>query len=320
MEENHFDIVAKATKKYIEQANIDDASNMSFVKRFAKIILEEKEVYYKYKYLEKVNFKRNDKIVTDFLNYLNPYYADYYDMRKKDNSFIFTYDNYENTGAYSAYDIITKNRIIYIPLTDTIEDSFAIVHELMHDLNLDISMLDENPTRLFYTEGLSLLGEFLLEFYLKNKHIKQFNNPNSNSLYVLKSKAIEVDFNIKLIEQHLIDGYIDVGNIIKILEDYPKNYANDLEETIYKIIYGEQLTIDDEQPYIIGGLIATYMYDRIMNNSHNILEFFELNKMLNLYNFDQVLDYLELDYNDFELTEKSYQILQDKYKTFLKSR
>ena len=317
MEKDSFQVLAEATKNYIISAEVDDTSDVKMIKELSNIILREKEINYRYKYNEKIDIKKTDKIVTSFLDFLNPYYKDYYNMRKQDGSFIFTYDNPENTPAYSAHDL-EGNRILYIPLTNTIEDSYAIVHELMHDLNLEVYI--DSITRLFYTEGLSLLSEFLLEFYLKNKHVKQFNNPNSNGLYSLKTKAIEVDFNVKLIESYIQDGFIDRGSIIRILEDYPRNYVNDLEYILYKIIDKEELTLDDEQPYIIGGLIATYMYDRIMTNKNNILELFELNKMLNVYEFDQVLDYLDLDYTETDLTENSYKILEDKYKKYLKSR
>lgn len=318
MKKNYFEIIANATKNYANMANIVDTSDIRLIKRLSEIILEERDVYYKYKYNEKITLRKTDKIVTNFLDYLNPYYKEYYNMRKRDGSFYLSYDNPENAAPYSAYDLETGNRIIYIPLTSTIEDSYSIVHELMHDINLSIDI--DSPTRLFYTEGLSLLAEFLLEFYLNNKNIKQFNNPNNNGLYSLKTEAIEVDFNVKLIEKYLNDGYLDAGGIINILDDYPNSYAYDLGCIINKIVDIEELTLDQEQPYIIGGLIACYMYDRIMSNKNNVLELFELNKMLNIYNFDQVLDYLELDYNDIDLTEKSYELLKEKYKKYLKSR
>lgn len=316
MKKEAFEIVALATKQYVLDSGMKNTSENKFVKRLCKIILDERDVYYKYKYNEKIEFKKIDQIVTDYLEFLNPYYVDYYNMRKNDGSFIFTYSNQES--AWSAYDLETKDRIIYIPLTNTIVDCYSIVHELMHDLNLDVNI--DSSTRFLYTEGLSLLGEFLLEFYLKNKHIKQFNNPNSNGLYCLKSKAIETDLNLKLIETYINDGYVDEGSIYKILDEYDIDYRYDLIETIRKINYSGELTLDFEQPYIIGGIMATYMYDRIMNNKNNILELFELNKMLNIYSFDQVLDYLELDYDEQGLTEESYKILEEKYKKYLKSR
>lgn len=313
-----FEILNEAISNYIECSGMTSTENVALVKSLTDIVLKQKEVYFKYKYKRKYTLEESDKIVKDFLSHLNPYYAEYYEIRKDDGTIIFDHNPQTFEPAFSSFDIINNKRIIYIPLEHTIEDSFAIVHELMHDINMDVTM--ENITRYFYTESLSLLGELLLEDYLKTKNIKQCTNPNSRGLYSLKSKAIEVSFNISLLETYLQDGYINQVNLIEILKKYPIEYSDDLESTIYKIIGDEELTLDEEQPYIIGGLLATYMYDRIKKNKNNILEFFELNQMLKKYNFDQVLDYLELEYDDIELTPSSYKKLEKNYKKYLKSR
>lgn len=313
-----FDILNNAVLNYINKSGLTGEEDLSLMTRLTSIILNNRETYFNYKYNKKYSLKESDKIVKDFLEQLNPYYNEYYEERKKDGTILFDHHPQTIEAAFSSYDIINEKRIIYIPLEKTIEDSFAIVHELMHDINMDITM--ENIARYFYTEGLSLLSELLFEDFLEERKIKQCKNPNNRGLYSLKSKAIEVDFNIKLIKTYLKDGYIDQDNLLDILISYPDYYSEDLESIVYKITYDEELTLDEEQPYIMGGLMATYMYDRIKNNKNNILELFELNQMLKYYNFDQVLDYLELDYNDTELTEKSYKKLEDKYKKYLKSR
>lgn len=313
-----FDILNDAIKDYIVGAELTGAEDLILMKKLTDIILNNKEVSFDYKYNKKYSLKESDKIVKEFLSYLNPYYANYYEIRKEDGTFIFDDNPQTYEPAFSSFDTIDNKRIIYIPLDHNLEDSFAIVHELMHDINMDITM--ENITRFFYTESLSLLCELLLEDYLKDKNIKQYKNPNNRGFSALKEKAVEVSFNIKLLETYLQDGYIDQMNIVKILETYPMNCSDDIEYTLYKIIDNKSLTLDEEQPYIIGGLLATYMYDRISKNKNNILELFELNQMLKYYNFDQVLDYLELDYNDIDLSTKSYQLLEEKYKKYLKSR
>lgn len=189
---------------------------------------------------------------------------------------------------------------------------------MFHDINLDENQ--ESIARMFYTEGLSLLGEFLLEDYLKINKIKDTKIPLNYSLYCAKLKALEVDFNINLLLSYLEDNYIDSGKIIKVIEKYPYNYASDLSEILSKIINNEELTIDSEQPYILGTLIATYMYDRIKNNKNNIMELFELNQELKNYTFEQVLDYLQIDYNNIDLENTSYQKLENCYKKHIKSR
>ena len=60
------------------------------------------------------------------------------------------------------------------------------------------------------------------------------------------------------------------------------------------------------------------MYYRIKNNKKNINEFFELNDKLKEYEFSQVLDYLNLDYDTNDLSKKTYQIFTECYKKVLK--
>ncbi len=313
-----FDILNSAIDDYIKSSNMIGEEDLILVSKLTDIILSNKEVYFDYKYDKKYSLKESDKIVKNFLSSLNPYYEEYYEMRKKDGTILFDHQPQTDESAFSSYDPIDNKRIIYIPLDNTLEDSFAIVHELMHDINLDISLI--NQTRFAYTEGLSLLGELLLEDYLKERNVKQYNNPTNKGLYSLKSKAIEVSLNLNLIKKYLIDGYINTANLLEILDLYPENYADDLSITIYKITDSKELTLDEEQRYIIGGLIATYMYDRIKSNKYNLMELFELNQMLKYYNFDQVLDYLDLDYNEIDLEPSAYKKLEEKYKKYLKSR
>lgn len=314
-----FEILCDATEDYILNSGAKGYNDFKLVSTLSNIIMNEADKNRNYKYTKKYNLKEIDKIVTNFLEYLNPYYKEYYDLRKNDGTIIF--DKSEKAqieGAYSVYDSINDKRIIYIPVRNTLKDAFSIVHELFHDINLDEKQ--ESVARIFYTEGISFLGELLLEEYLKENNIKDSKLPMNYSLHVIKSKAIETDFNINLLLKYLEDNYIDSGKIIEIIESYPYNYASDLSKIYSKIIDKEELTLDVEQTYIIGILIATYMYDRIKTNKNNILELFELNQELKNYQFEQVLDYLEIGYNNIDLNEDSYDKLQKCYKKYIKNR
>ncbi|MBP3461270.1 MAG: hypothetical protein J6K21_02545 [Bacilli bacterium] len=314
-----FEIISDATKDYILCSKAKGYNDFKLISTLSNIIMNEDDKNRNYKYTKKYLLKENDKLVTNFLEKLNPFYREYYETRKEDGTIIFdnNKDAYDKC-AFSEYDDIYKKRIIYIPVRSTIEDSFSIVHELFHDINLYEKL--KNVTRMFYTEGLSLLGEMLLEDYLVENNIKDAKIPMNYSLYCAKSKAIETDFNINLILKYFEDNYIDSGKIIEIIESYPYNYASDLSEILSKIINNEELTIDNEQPYILGTLIATYMYDRIKNNKNNINELFELNQELKNYEFEQVLDYLELDYNNVDLNDETYKKLENCYKKYVKNR
>lgn len=314
---NNFNIIENAVNSYIKNADVTSCDDFYFINRLNKLILEKEDKRFNLKYTKKYSLKSIDKIVDDFLEQLNPEYRKYYEIRKNDGTIYFDKNKEkECINAYSNYDSIEHKRTIYIPLANTIEDAFAIVHELFHDINIDIE--EESITRMFYTESLSILGEFLLEDYLKDNNIKDYKITNNYNLYEIKSKSIEIDFYLKLMTKYLENGYINKGLIFEILENYPSKYNEDLSNVILKIIYNEELDIDFEQPYIIGTLIASLMYDRIKKNKKNINELFELNEILKSFKFDDVLTYLDLDIKNNDLTEKSYKILDKCYIKMLK--
>ncbi|MBE6160288.1 MAG: hypothetical protein E7157_04495 [Lactobacillales bacterium] len=314
-----FEIISEATKNYVICSGAKGYEEFKLISTLSNIIINVKDRKDNFKFIKKYSFKEIDKLVTNFLEELNPSYREYYEIRKEDGSIIFDNNKEKyNDGAFSEYDEIYNNRIIYIPLRGTLEDAFAIIHELFHDINADEK--HKSIARMFCTEGISLLGEMLLEDYLVANKVKDARTSMNHSLYCVKSKAIELDFNIKLVLKYLENNYIDVADIMDLIETYPGNYGSDLSFSIQKIVELEDLTIDVEQTYILGTLLATYMYDRIKNNKNNINELFELNQELKNYKFGQVLDYLEIKCNGWDFHDDTYEKLERCYKKYIKSR
>ena len=273
----------------------------------------------KTKYTKKVPLKKNIKYVSEFLYNLNPEYYEYLKLRLKDGTFIFDEEAKEN--AYSTYDIIDKRRIIYIPVLNTLEDSFSIVHELMHDMNLSVEdSLYENISRYYFTEGISILSEYLLSDYLINKKVKDAKVNNEKIIYASRIKAVLTDFNLRLVNHYIENGYVTEADIVDILGLYNVSELPYLKETLEEIVDSGELTIVNEQRYVISSLISSYMYNRIHISNKNIQELFDMNELIQNNDFQAILDYLGFDYNDFDLTDKSYEMLRDNYKKFVKSR
>lgn len=314
---NWTDVISNITYNYIMDAEIESLDDIKFIKTLNNIVLSEKIINFHYKYNHKISLKESDRLVENFMRSINNEYLEYYKKRKNENIFIFDYDLLEDY-PYSTYNPLTNERTIYIPVYNNIEDSYSIVHELIHDINLDLT--GDNIARYMFTESLSILGELLFEDFLKDKSISQYKNPTNYSLYSVNKKAFEVDFNIKLLESYLNNNYLAKDSIINILKNYSSSQLKELNEILSRIVTYEELSYETECRYIIGFLIATYMYDRIKQNKNNIKEFFELNDMLANCETDDILDYLELDYNDYELTNDSYEKLRKSYKKYLKSR
>lgn len=296
-------------EKYIENSsiNIDD---IKLIKKLNQIIINHISNKKVYDYTKKVPIEKSIKIVSDFLEQLNINYKNYFDLRLNDGTIIFEDDMNNQFTAYSDY--VDDKRVIFIPIRNTIEDAYTIIHELFHDINLDESFSSE--TRYICTEALSILGQFLLKDYLKENKIKEAYIEINNSIFYIENKAIEVDFNIRLIEKYLENGYFDTKLFFEVLENYPEKYIPNLLCIKSEIIEEESLTIDNESPYIFGYIIGSYMYTRIKENKKNINELFDLNEIIKIYSFESIISYLDIDFEK----QTIFKELEDNYKKILK--
>ena len=299
----------------IEDSRPLEIKDLILMMKCTDIILNCRDIKYDYKFRQKYHLDQSDKLVEEFLEILNPKYLEYYRMRKEDGSFIF--DESCEKVAFQYYDFDNKKRLIYIPVTFTLEDSFSIIHELFHDINCSGSKCD-SAGRNYFTEGISLLGELLFSDFLKSKNIKEVNNYILKAINGLKHEALEVDFNLRLILEYLKVGYIDGYMVNDVFVSYPRKYHGFLREVVDYICFDEKLTLEEEEPYVLSYLVAIYMYDRIKRNKKNLEELFDLNQKLDDFSMEQVLDYLGIDYDDVSLTSESYDILRSGFVKFIK--
>lgn len=314
---NVFDYLEQFTKQYIQDANVSSIDDLSVIVKlnsiYRRIDLKKLDTVYKKEY----PFHKIENFLIEFLEQLNSEYRDYFIIKTMDRTIIYEENQFEKT-AYFDYDEENDKYIIYIPLNGTLRDIFTIIHELIHNKNFSVKKY--SFTRVFFTEFLSLLAEFLLEDYLKNKKIKDYKINNNANLDYLQLISLEVDFNIKLIDSYLACGYLDEKIIRQILYNYNPSELNYIQLVIKKMLEKNYLTIDDEQIYIIGIFFATYVYERIKNNPKNIQEFFELNDVINDYSIEQVISYLDLECEEGDLTDNSYKKLEMAYCNYLKNR
>ena len=316
---SNIDIINDAIRKYIEENEVNDISELCVINNSTNLLLEMPIRSDKSKYRKRVSLKKNIKYVSEFLTLLNPEYNEYFYKRLEDGTFIF--DKNGSSNAYSTYDMINKKRIIYIPVMNTIEDSFAIVHELMHDMNLSIEdSIYENISRYYFTEGLSILMEYLFEDFLISKNIKDARVNNDKIIVATRIKAILTDFNLKLVNCYLENGYVFESNIVDILGYYSEDEIPYIICTLDEMVETGELTIENEQRYVISSLISTYMYNRIIKEKKNIQELFDMNELIQDKGFESILDYLGFDYNDTDLIPEAYDLLRSNYKKYIKSR
>ena len=294
---------------YVNDAEIKTYDDIAISMRASEIILDERDFNFSYKGSKKMNFVKSEKLVREFLGGLNSAYLDYYDMRLLDGTFEYGINDFFG-NPYSTYDYENSKRIIYIPISNTIEDGFSIVHELFHDMNMVIDTDEPGIGWYFFTEALSFLGELLYSDFLKEKGILDENVKN-RSLYFMRHQALVMNFKLNIINEYLKYGFLDRSMVLDVLKLYKY-------EDIIDSIYDEDFRIEVEETYVFSCLVAVYMYDRIKNNKKNINELFDLNEIVGSLDLFQVLDYLDLEHNNRELTEDSYELLRKKYRKFLK--
>ena len=143
-----------------------------------------------------------------------------------------------------------------------------------------------------------------------------------DTLIALYIKACRLDFEIELLFAYNKHGYINKYLYNEILSKYNSLYEkSEASNHLLDIIEKNDLDYTLLQRDIVGGILSSYMFDRIDSNSSRIKEFIELNDNINNISFVEVLNYLDLDIIDKEfvlLSNTSNIILNDCYKKRLK--
>lgn len=307
----------KIVGEYVILNDIKSMDDIVFIKKINDIVFNNCNYSYYLKYRRKYNINQVNNIVCDFLKQIDYDYYLYYLLRKTDGTIVFDY-NKNYPGAYSYYDFSENKRNIYIPITNTLENAFSIIHELNHDKNID--ELGENDTRMIFTESLSILLELLFEDYLKKYKITDYKISNNYTLEAINYKSLYIDFVLKLIDLYINKFNINYNDFSNIIKNYNNSQREELNNILLEIVEDDCVDIDFEFRYVLGILIATYLYKRIKVDKSNIQELFEMNDIIKEFDQEQVFDYLGLEYIESDLTSESYIILDNNYKKYVRNR
>jgi len=208
--------------------------------------------------------------------------------------------------------------MIYIIFSDNIRCSYSITHEIIHDMTV---LEQDNDTRNIFCEVPAIHAEFLQDKYLEDiGHIdscicqrERFN--------VIQYKALCMVFEIELMRKFLEKGYLNNQDVENIFRMY--NYDKNIIKHCGIIRDIQQLFWPQDQRHIWGFLIASYMMDEQKKKTINYREFLELNEIMNKYDENQFLHYLNLartsDSDVFDLNEESYQKLKTSYVNYLRN-
>lgn len=302
-------------KKEIEELEIKDLKECSFILKLNEIILENKRNIKIPKYRNNIDFEKSFQYSKKFFDTISKEYSSYLDKRRKEGVFLFNND--VNSLAFS--NLVDGKKIIHFPIIGTIEDSYTITHEIIHDMSIS----DEySINRYLFCETVSLLAEMLQKDYFhNNERPKDYLIDEKEILYALQNKAVIINFEFELINIYLSNGYISKNNLIDIMNKHSFSEIDLIINDIETILTNEEMNFSYEQRYIIGYTIASYMHNRILKKN-NVSEFIDINDSLNTYSIEQLLTYLDLDYKnsqDLDLTDESYEKIEKSYIKQIKS-
>lgn len=308
------DELTKIVRDTIVDYDIKSIDELKMQEKCTEIILSHPLKLYIPEYKKKYSFEESFYLSHQFMEYLSNDYADLLLKRLNDGAFVIDYRK-EAVDKNAISTIIDGEPKIYIPYRNSLDCSFMITHEFIHDMTIKDGF---NDTRTIFCEVFSIYAEMLQCEYFKDIKIKEAFIRDKKILDYVYLKSLNVSFDLELIKTYMTNGYIKNADIERIMKKY--NYDINLFYYCYSIIENESLSFDLEQRYIYGYLIAAYLMER--NYKGNSQEFLELNENLNKYSIDQFLNYLDLDINIsngiLDLASQSYKKLEDSYIKILK--
>lgn len=314
-----YDILNKILQSVIDEEPFFEEDYL-LIKKFCEIIINAGIPFFKTKYNSSMGINTSLVYSLDFLEKIDPRYS-YNLERIINNNQLYLHDGKDNYGL-SQLIVEDGKSIINMYQRGTIEDSYTLTHENIHDTNRDIN----NLTVFWHlmTETFSILSEMLQMEYFRNlKNVpRNYKLNEMDTLIALYIKACRLDFEIELLFAYNRYGYINRYIYNEILSKYNNLYEkSEASVHLLDIIDNGDLEYTSLQRDIVGGILSSYMFERIDTNPSRIQEFIELNDNINYISFIDVLNYLELDVVDKKyvlLSNTSNDILNDCYKRRLK--
>ena len=158
--------------KYILNTELYDISYYSSISRMSRIILNSRVPNFRDKIKNRFGITNSYKLAYEFFYSLDPVYASYFVERANSSDIILNYFKKNNQTAFSYLDD-AGNKKIYLPYGRDICDCFTLVHEVLHDMNLDSNNI--SITRSLFTEYISIYGEMLLSDFISKKYGVDFS-------------------------------------------------------------------------------------------------------------------------------------------------
>ncbi len=279
-------------------------------------------------HLERQRYRTKTKLQTciglshQFLNHLDSRYGEYLEFLLSSGKITIHQKFLKRRAPLSAMTVSEQGKKIDFYPVGSIEDAYTFSHETLHSWNCDEKCL--TPTWSLTTELFSILAESLQEDEMKTyQHFyPEYRKNKRNTYYALRLKAMELDFEIQLLEAFQYYGYLDEELLLHIFEEMTPEEREVSYRHFAWIMEHEELDIWLLQRYVIGGVLASYMHQRILQKPARIRQFIELNDYCNEMEFIDILKYLDLELLDegtVEVSPESLKVLEKSYKAELLS-
>ncbi len=255
-------------------------------------------------------------LARDFLGRLDPRYGEYLEEKLMSGCIHF-YDRDEN-GATGLSHMIgsSEGNTIEFYETGTIEDAYTFSHECMHSWNCHPNQATESWHLM--TECLSILAESLQQddMQIRARSYPEYRKNKRDTYYALRTYALTLQFEIQLLEFYQEFGYIDDTVLFHMLDQMTDEAREAALDDLNWIDKEEELQIWMLPRYVVGGVLASHMHQRILECPQRLQEFIELNDYCQEMEFLDILRYLDLEVVDesiMKLSSESQKVLQKNY-------
>lgn len=283
-------------------------------------------------YKHKVPIKKSIENALLFLGNLDNEYGEYLEKRLNDGTFNFILldDAVEQNielDSYSTYE--DGKRSINIIYENNFGDTYTIIHEILHDMNLLIpeDCNEENEwfyeTRDVFTEMISFLGTCVAKQYFEKnlKNTKELDIDLSDDYNGLYNKRFEMEFAIYLIKKFCKNGCVTNYDIYSDVSLENAKYQKIISDYLEMVLKNEDLFLFYNERYLTGIMITDY----ILNNYKKpevILK--ELNVLISSKLLTDIFDYLDLEVeldkerNLIRINKDSLKKIEDSFKQQVK--
>lgn len=276
------------------------------------------------KFKKKVSKESSIERSKEFLNVLSSEYGKKL-IQNIDDKVMKFYNFGELFTGYASY--IGGVKKIGVPLRNDYSDAFVITHEQIHDTTMHSA--DLSATWSYFSETPTMLSELLQADYMQKAGFDQreINKYKKFSLSGYVYRALMLKVQINLLKEILISGYIDAHTVRKILgEIYEICHDEDLtydafDESIDKLFHEEEIFYFFDLRYVIGGVLSSYLHDKIIENNDLVKSFTEYNETFSNLDIQGVFESIDIEFSEenvLDLSEETYKKLEKSYKNELK--